>query len=629
MTVLKWKKAALSNCLLLCLTFLAGCADPDDVPASHISTPPDFKVDTAEVEHFPNKVALFGDLHLHTSWSVDAYFGGNRIGPNGAYRVAKGERLELSNGTEIQLEVPLDFVALTDHAEGFDSLLACTTPGQPEFELETCRSWRAGELEVEDMLRQAFENAGKRPMPATETVCGDQGRCQAIEKSTWQRVQEAANAHNEPGRFTALIGYEFSALLAEMGMLHRNVIFRGDAVTPIAISANHVVNQADFFNQLDSACIEPCEVLTIPHNTNYSWGLTFSRNDEDGSSYTREDLERRARIERLFELTQAKGTSECQLGVGASDEDCDFGIIFDACENDDDLRCIRPRSMWRNILLDGLDLGSKGDFNPYKLGVIGSTDNHASDPGHARGIPTTFAPAEGLGFAVDRIFEADHVVAGPVRRWTSGGLAGVWAESNTRGDVFDALQRREAFATSGSRLRIRFFAGELPENIGEASDPVSLAYAHGVPMGGDLEGIASPKFWTWASKDPRGAALDRIQVVKGWIDDGEPMQKIWDVACADGRIPDALGQCPATTATVDVTTCSLAGATGAESLAATFSDPDFDAQVPAFYYVRVFENPTCNWTTQLANSADKDLPVDVDAIVQQRAWSSPIWVASP
>jgi hypothetical protein len=615
---------------------LSGCSDPDIVPETHISTPPapPATTRTVEVARFPLRTALFGDLHVHTSWSVDAYAGGNRLGPNTAYRFAKGEKVELQTGAEAQLQTPLDFVALTDHAEGFEWNLPCTMmPGSPEFGLERCGDMRSGDFDSAAMLEQAFETAGVRPGPHSYDICGDDARCQANADDTWQRVQAVANAHDEPGRFTALIGYEFSSLLPEFGMLHRNVIFRGTDVIPHAISSIDVTNQKDFFNQLDAACNEPCEVLTIPHNTNYSWGLTFSRTDEDGSAYSSEDLERRSRIERLFEVTQQKGNSECQISVGASDEDCDYGIMFPPCAGEDDRRCARESSFLRNVLLDGLALGTEGAFNPYKVGVIGSTDTHLSDPGNtASGIPPRFKPAEGIGFAVNRLLEADHPVAGPIRRFLPGGLAGVWAEANTRADIFDALQRRETFGTSGSRMRIRFFGGDLPENLGAQDDPIAIAYELGVPMGSDLtvtlDATEAPRFWVWAIQDPAGPPLDRIQIVKGWVENGEQRQRVWDVVCSSGRMPDESGKCPNTTADVDLSSCMRTGEEGARQLEVTFSDPDFSAEQPAFYYARVLENPTCRWTTLLANSSDTELPDDLPATVQERGWSSPIWSAS-
>ena len=608
----------------------AGCSDPDVVPESHISAPPEnpVSVELDAVEQFPLNTALFGDLHVHTSWSIDAYAGENRLGPNAAYRFAKGEKVTLQTGEEAQLQTPLDFVALTDHAEGFEMHLPCTMmPESPEFSVKRCQDVRSGDFDLATMLDQAFATAGVRPQPRVSDICGDDARCKSNEVDTWQRVQAVANAHNAPGRFTALIGYEFSSLLPEMGMLHRNVIFRGEKVTPHAISAIDVSNQKEFFDQLDAACEAPCEVLTIPHNTNYSWGLMFSRADEDGSAFTNEDLEKRARIERLFELTQQKGTSECHLSIGATDEDCGFGNMFAACESEGDLRCATERSFLRNILLDGLSLEEERALNPYKLGVIGSTDTHTSDPGNTRsGIPARFKPAEGIGFAVNRLLEADHLVAGPIRRFLPGGLAGVWAKANTREAIFDALQRRETFATSGSRLRIRFFAGDLPVDIAEQDNPIALAYERGVPMGADLEVNGSPRFWVWASQDPNGAPLDRIQVIKGWVEDGKQHQRVRDVVCSSGRLPNADGRCPGTTASVDIESCELKGDEGAAQLQQTFVDPDFSAEQNAFYYVRVLENPTCRWTTLLANSANEDLPRDVPATEQERGWSSPIWL---
>ena len=346
-------------------------------------------------------------------------------------------------------------------------------------------------------------------------------------------------------------------------------------------------------------------------------------------AYSSEDLERRSRIERLFEVTQQKGNSECQIGVGASDEDCDYGITFPPCAGEDDRRCARESSFLRNVLLDGLALGTEEAFNPYKVGVIGSTDTHLSNPGNtASGIPPRFKPAEGTGFAVNRLLEADHPVAGPIRRFLRGGLAGVWAQANTRADIFDALQRRETFGTSGSRMRIRFFGGDLPENLGARVDKIAIAYGLGVPMGSDLDVTNAPRFWVWANQDPAGPLLDRIQIVKGWVENGEQRQRVWDVVCSSGRMPGESGKCPRTTADVDLSSCERTGEEGARELEATFSDPDFSAEQPAFYYARVLENPTCRWTTLLANSGGTELPDDLPATVQGRGWSSPIWSAS-
>ncbi len=619
---------------LVAITVLSACSDPDVVPDNHRSTPPPAQASGEAVERHPLKTALFGDLHVHTSWSADAYAGGNRLGPNTAYRFARGEEVELQNGLVAKLDSPLDFVALTDHAENFSTHLPCTIGPGAEFDSKQCRAMRSGELDQQAMLKQVFETAGDRPGPRSPLCDGNLDRCIAAEEATWLRVQEAANAFDDPGTFSTLIGYEFSSLLENFGMLHRNVIFRGTDVTPHAISSNDVVNQADFFAQLDTACQAPCQVLTIPHNTNFSWGKAFARTDEDGYTYTEGDIERRARIDRLFEITQQKGNSECQIGVGMADEDCDFENTWPVCDDGQGTQCASGPSFLRNALLTGLAMGSEATKNgvtmqnPYKLGIIGSTDTHLSDPGNtARQIPAQFSGID-FGFAVRRALEMNHVVIGAVRKVSAGGLAGVWSQANTRADIFDAMRNRETFGTSGSRIKVRFFAGRYAEDLGDKDDAVAFAYANGVPMGSDLKILDNPNFWVWASQDPRAPALDRIQVIKGWVENGQEQQKLWDVACSGERKPGEDGKCPETSASVDVETCALKGA-GSSELQATFSDPDFSSDQIAFYYVRVFENPSCRWTTALANEADVDRPTDVPATVQHRAWSSPIWVNSP
>ena len=298
------------------------------------------------------------------------------------------------------------------------------------------------------------------------------------------------------------------------------------------------------------------------------------------------------------------------------------------CDDGEGTQGASEPSFLRNALLTGLAMGRDGGQNPYKVGVIASTDTHLSDPGNtARPIPAQFSGID-FSFAVKRALEMNHVVAGPIRKMSAGGLAGVWAEANTREDIFDALQQREAFATSGSRIKLRFFAGDYPEEMGKGDAALTKAYAQGVPMGSDLTHLDSPRFWVWASQDPSAPALDRIQVIKGWLKDGVEQQKVWDVVCAGNRVPDEQGKCPATTASVDLDTCTLSGE-GAAELQTTFTDPDFSPGEISFYYIRAFENPSCRWTTALANEAGVDRPTDVPASVQHRAWSSPIWVNSP
>ena len=352
--------------------------------------------------------AYFGDLHVHTSWSTDAYAGGNRVGPADAYRFAQGEAVELPNGLVTQLHAPLDFVALTDHAEGFDSMGACMVEEHPLYDSEACHNMRSPGNRQDGYLRRVSERSTTRPAQRDPELCADDDVCLAAARDTWQRVQAVANEFNQPGKFTALIGYEFSSLLPHFEMLHRNVIFRGTDVIPHAFSSLDVAGQADFFKLLDEACQAPCEVLTIPHNTNYSWGLTFSRTDEDGTAYTQEDRQRRVRLDRLVEVTQQKGNSECQVGVGFADEDCDFGNIFPICAEGETGRCATESSFVRNALLDGIQMQSEGSENIFKLGMIGSTDTHNSDPGNTNARrPSRSAAIMGDAEAIRQSFVAE------------------------------------------------------------------------------------------------------------------------------------------------------------------------------------------------------------------------------
>ena len=618
--------------LLLASMFAVGLFGCDPVPSQDAADggPPALPggAPTAEapsVERFPHREALFGDLHVHTSWSTDAYFYGSRVGPRDAWRFARGEAVRLPVGIVAQLAAPLDFAAITDHAEGFDRIGMCTDPEHPMYGSPACENMRNPQQNIEEFFARAMSQAVQWPRPRNPQLCADLDACTAAARATWRRTQAVADEFDRPGKFTALIGYEFTGLLPGGGMLHRNVLFRNAYVTQDAISSVDVVNQADFFRQLDAACEPPCEVLTIPHNTNFSWGLMFARTDRDGSEYTQADLERRVRIDRVMEVTQRKGSSECQLGVGAADEECNLGIFFPLCTVEGQTGCAHETSFVRDALLDGIDLASQGRANPFKLGMIGSTDTHQSDPGntdprrHSR-----FAHAMESPESAREVLDGAHPLA-PWRRFSEGGLAGVWAEANTREDIFDALRRREAFATSGSRLRIRFFAGDLPADLGARRDALEIAYARGVPMGGDLEGGDAPTFWVWAAQDPAAATLDRIQAVKGWVEAGEHRHRVWDVVCSGGRVPGEDGRCAPTSASVDTASCERRDGAGAAELEATFADPAFQADQHAFYYVRVMENPSCRWTTWFANGAGVPPPDDVPLTVRNRGWSSPIW----
>ncbi len=575
------------------------------------------------VPKYPLGNAYFGDLHVHTAYSLDSYIFGNRLLPRDAYRFARGEALVLRGGVRQQLRAPLDFAAVTDHAELFGVYAVCDDKGHPAYSHPMCTGIRDGDMAV---FREGFHNLSQRP-PLPFRVCEDGVDCRSEAVGPWRELQRIAQEFNQPGTFTSLIGYEYTPSLADGGMLHRNVIFRGTAVTQEALSYYDLATKADLWRWLEEACTGECEVLAIPHNTNYTWGLGFAETNVDGQPYSQEDWRRRAQTEPLVELIQHKGSSECALSLGSSDEECAFEQMFPACDEGQETRCARHGSFVRDALKRGLELEVELGLNPFKLGFIGSTDTHNAIAGS-----TDEARFEGHSADNDNTpsRRRGSSIASPRYRFNPGGLAGVWAESNTREAIFDALRRRETFATSGPRIAVRFFGGtELEADLADRRDSIEQAHAVGVPMGGDIRSATTGsalRFLVWAVKDPAGARLQRVQVVKGWVANGEMQEAVIDVACSDGLQPDpTTRRCPDNGADVDLSDCSLSTTGGDSELSVVWTDPDFDPSQRAFYYARVLENPSCRWTTWESLSTGVDPPGDVAAIIQERAWSSPIW----
>ncbi len=581
----------------------------------------------------PLRNAYFGDLHVHTSYSLDAYMMGNRNDPRAAYKFGRGEPITLAGGVKSQLAAPLDFMAVTDHDIWFGEVSLCTDPSSTVFNSEICQTIRnpARDPNPKQPLMFAVEkHVEKNPPERIAEICGTTdtttGPCKERAASVWKELQQIANENYEPGKFTTFIGFEWTANFKRVGMLHRNVIFRGAAVPDVVSSAIELNNRPErLWEWLEKSCTGDCQVLSIPHNTNFGWGVALDSKNSDGTPFTKEGLERRARTEPLIEIFQSKGNSECAPGLGTTDEQCAFEQVFQACKEGQTDFCAVARDYVRNALKTGLTLEDQFGVNPFRYGFIGSTDTHKSDPGSTaeRGSPQYSQPVRENAPVM-----ADFPVSAGA--FNPGGLAGVWAEENTRESIFDALKRRETFATSGTRIRVRFFAGwDYPENLDKKRDLVRLAYKGGVPMGGQLSGpghTKSPKLVVWAVKDPSGANLQRVQVVKGWAKDGETFEKVFDVACSDGLTPDpTTHKCADNGASVSMADCSISPDKGAAELSTTWSDPEFDPSARAFYYVRALENPTCRWSTQAALDAKVSLPTKLAATVQERAWSSPIW----
>jgi hypothetical protein len=562
----------------------------------------------------------------------------------------------------MQLSRPLDFVAITDHAEGFGTRTRCSDPDLSWFESFNCSAMETPSVLVFSFIRsqgtrgiQALEpdpnvpagvyrqSSREHPIRANWPICargeGGPERCDRDARTDWKRYIALADANNEPGVFTVFAAYEYSPVLPEAGKHHRNVLFNGGDLPSHAISSLDVGNAIDLWRGLEKTCRGDCDFLTIPHNMNKGWGLFYSRYTWDGGSYDDEGWRLRMRREPLAEMYQIKGASECALGVGATDEECAFSQILAPCEQGEETGCAFETGFARQGLKIGLELDRELGFNPLAFGMIGSTDTHNGNPGDVE--EWDYVGKVGLisSPAIRRL--RNPVGAEPDQKpyqsllqfHTSGGLAAVWAEENTRDAIFAAMKRREVYATSGPRMTLRFFAGwGFDESVVEASDPVAVATAGGVPMGGVLrpgEGDGgSPTFFVGVLADWMSAPLQRVQIVKGWIDaEGKTHEKVRDVVCADGlEVDPATLRCPDNGASVDLSTCTPDQSKGASQLATAWQDPEFDPSQGAFYYVRALQNPTCRWSTYDALRLGRDPDPRVPATLRERVWSSPIWI---
>ena len=453
-------------------------------------------------------------------------------------------------------------------------------------------------------------------------------------KSAWADIISAANRHNEPGRFSTLIGYEFTSG-PEQQNLHRNVFFRGDSAPSLPFSRIMSPNPEDLWAWMDGLRDRGMDSIAIPHNSNGSNGLMFMTKKWDGSAMDMDYAATRMRNEPIVEVTQVKGDSETHPLLSPNDEYADFetmpfriGVWIDS----------QPDGSYvRQAYMRGLEMAAQGKGNPYKFGLIGASDTHVgagafdehnywskigmvdSNATLRGSVPMAKPNPDGTKYNVNNF-----------HTWGASGLAAVWADNNTRGDIFDAMRRKETYATTGPRIKLRFFASaNFSRNIENRTDMVKRAYQEGVSMGGDLtvKGKASPEFLIWAMRDAKSYGLQRLQIVKGWLKpDGSSAEKVFDVACAGGKKPNRRHRCPDNGASVDLKTCKADAKTSAASLKTVWQDPGYKKDQQAFYYVRVMENPSCRWSSWDALRAGVPPRPDVDATIQERAYSSPIWV---
>ncbi|MEE9380426.1 MAG: DUF3604 domain-containing protein, partial [Hyphomonadaceae bacterium] len=586
--------------------------------------------------------AYFGDLHIHTRNSVDAYMFGARVTPEDAYRFARGEAISHPGGYDIQLAgPPLDFLAVTDHAEYLGIMPAMADPESYLSKHPIAVAMFTAENRAEILAAFRILSAS---MISGEPI--DEINDQELINSVWADTIAAAEAYYEPGRMTTFAGFEYSVGVdldrdidtPDIATLHRNVIFKGEAPDQV-FSALDSIDSEDLWDWMDDLRVGGVEALAIPHNSNISSGLAFDLKRFSGASMDATYAEQRMRNEPLVEITQVKGTSETHPLLSPNDEWANFELYEVLIPSH--VKGQVEGSYVREALQNGLRLQEGRDFNPFHFGFAGASDTHVGggsfdERGYWSKLGRNDAHAEQRGSVPPdgaeswEGVELDPRAQNWFAKWSASGLTGVWAEVNTREAIYAALRRKETFATSGTRIRVRFFAGlDFEDGLIESPNLISDAYRRGVPMGGDLtSNDVSPAFVAWAMRDPRGAPLQRLQIIKGWTEAEETHESVYDIACSNGLEPDPeIHRCPENGARVDLSDCSILTDAGASELRTMWRDPDFDAAQHAFYYVRVLENPTCRWSTWDAIEAGTPPNPAMPAVLQERAWSSPIWLS--
>jgi hypothetical protein len=563
---------------------------------------------------------LFGDTHVHTSYSLDAFIGGNRITPRDAYLFAQGYPVTIMGNTK-QLTRPLDFAAITDHAEFLGEMHSAQYPTAKGYDhpiLQELRGLDGYKEQINWFLQYVVKPMRSGNASRPEFFAG----IDTI-KSAWQLIIDAANEHNQPNTFTTLIGYEWTAT-KDQGNMHRVVLFRSDNVPEVPYSKLESDNPEDLWQWLDSQNQQGIQSFAITHNSNGSKGFMFRETDSYNQPIDATYATLRQQYEPLVEMQQVKGNSEVNQQFWPNDEFADFEIS-PSMQNFSKRTFAKENYVRYGISLGNMVQASIG-VNPLKMGFIGGTDTHNSTPGDVAESSFTGGHANADANIIQRR-QANVPQWLSVRESNPGSLSGVWATSNTREAIFDAMQAKETFATSGPRIQPRLFAGiDLPE-VTTLPELITQGYKLGVSMGATLKQLTqSPYFYLAAVKDPDGANLDRIQIIKNSIDkDGNISEVIHNVVWSDERELTSDSILPALTSTVELTSASYTNQFGATVLMSRWQDPDFDPLLPASYYARVIEIPTPRWTTYDAVKHNLPLLEDVPHTIQERAWTSPIW----
>lgn len=588
---------------------------------------------------YPEQV-FWGDTHLHTANSPDAFGFGARLLPEDALRFARGEEVTSSSGVKAKLTRPLDFLVVSDHSDGLGSMMELyNAPRILITEPHMLRWYDMMHSGPEGGLKATAEIIDAKANNTLPASLVDPKASEKRVRSVWESNIDTVERYNAPGKFTAFIGFEYT-LMDGGNNLHRNVIFRdgGDKARQVLPLASFGTTIPDgLWNYMDAyEKSTGGKVLAIPHNSNMSNGLMFMLTEPNGGPMSAEYARRRAAHEPVVEITQIKGDSEAHPFMSPNDEFAGYGTagweLGNLMMTENTTPEMQPGSYVREALKRGLLVEQRTGVNPYKFGVIGSTDSHTALA--TADEDNYFGKHSGVEPRAGRAAEEQNLGTRQGRygwNYLASGYAGVWAKANTRAAIFDAMMRREVYATTGPRMTVRFFGGWDFKAADLNSDFVKAGYARGVPMGGNLSAHTggAPSFVVSALKDPIGANLDRVQIVKGWVDKaGQAHEKVFDVVWSDMDRRKAVGgKVPSVGDTVDVNTAKYTNTIGAPTLATVWTDPEFDPRVRAFYYVRVLEIPTPSWVDFDKVRFKLNLPAEIPLKQQERAYTSPIWYA--
>ncbi|PWT78402.1 MAG: hypothetical protein C5B59_01830 [Bacteroidetes bacterium] len=571
----------------------------------------------------PDKNCYFGDLHLHTTYSFDAFTLGTVTKPDQSYRYAIGEAQPYF-GELIKRIEPLDFLAVTDHAEYLGAVRQTADSTSPIYNSALGRQLRGAKniserLGIFNQVVSALFSVPPKTNPDLQN--------NDVIKSAWKDEIKAANDNYKPGRFTTFIGFEWTSAPNHQN-IHRCVIFPGSTAPEKPYSVNESDKPEDLWTYMENwRKSSGSDVLAVPHNGNISNGLMFDSKDSYGNPLSREYAERRMMNEPLTEAAQGKGQSETHPVLSPNDEFANFEL-YEVLLNST-IKGKLDGSYIRQAWGNGMALQQKIGANPFKYGLEGGSDYHG---GYSSSEENNYPGSHGAADATPQIRLQSQEGAGePPIKVSAGCVTGVWAEKNTRESIFAGLKKKETFATSGPLIKVRFFGGwNLPTDMTSQADWVKQAYTNAVPMGSDLAAKTaeskSPSFAVWAMKDANSGNLDRIQIVKVWVKNGKEQEKVFDMVWSGERKKDSkTGKVSAVGNTVDIKTATYQNTIGSTELKTVWSDPEFDADVPACYYVRVIEIPTPRWSTYDAARNNLPLNTTVASTIQERAWTSPIW----